>query len=505
MAAKKKSKKYFDPLEAARISKAGRRLMSHIEAGQVFVPRVVVRRDITKEGEPWQSRVQIGRALRDEHPVAEHGAWKPAKQRPDPLKLLAASNKGRQKHLIPLRMARMAESPFAFLRGSACVMAWDLANAPSVGMNVVIDGDAHYSNFGVFGTSHNTVTADLNDFDEATIGPWEWDLKRLTASISVLGRHNGLKRKERRRAVRRCASGYRWNLRRLEAMPVMNLWYLVTALDSGAQREVVIDKKSQALIDQALDRARDNNNVRFLSKVAERSATGKWRFKSDPPILTRVDDATRGAILAGLDDYISTLSPERRYMLRRYHVVDVAHRVVGVGSVGTRAYLVLLMGNGEHDPLFLQVKEATAPAHAPYVAPLPAFIGHDGMRVVHGQRVLQASGDPLLGWTTVAGRPFYVRQMRNLKGGVDPMLLSGQPLELLSWMRGALLARAHSRGGDGAVISGYCGDDDEFDEAMADWAEAYADQTEKDHETLVKAIRAGKIEASTIKTGSKEI
>lgn len=504
-AKKKKTDLKFDPLEAARISKAGARLLSHIDAGQIFTPRLIIKRDITREGESWQSRVQIGHALRDEHPVEAYGTWAPAKGRPDPLKLLAASNKGRQKHLVPLRMARMAASPFAYLRGAACVMAWDLAQGPSIGLNTVIDGDAHFSNFGVFGTAQRTVTADLNDFDEATIGPWEWDLKRLTASISVLGRNNGLKRKERRRAVRRCVSGYRWNLRRLESMPVLDLWYLVTALDTGAQREVVIDKKSQALIEAALGRAKENDNIKFLGKVAERSATGKWRFKTDPPILTRVDDATRDAVLAGLNDYITTLSPERRYMLRRYHVVDVAHRIVGVGSVGTRAYLVLLMGNGDHDPLFLQVKEATAPAHAPYVAPLPEFIEHDGMRVVHGQRVLQASGDPLLGWTSIAGRPFYVRQMRNLKGGVDATLLTGQPLELLSWMRGALLARAHSRGGDGAVISGYCGDEDEFDDAMADWAEAYADQTEKDHADLVKAIRAGKVEAATIPAKGKDI
>ena len=401
-------------------------------------------------------------------------------------------------------MARMAASPFSFLRGAASVMAWDLANAPSIGLNVVIDGDAHYSNFGLFGNAQKNVVVDLNDFDEATIGPWEWDLKRLTASISVMGRYNKLGRKERRRAVRRCVSGYRWNLRRLESMPILDVWYLVSAVEDLQLKEVVIDKKSQAMIDRALSRAKESNNAKLLSKVAERSSTGKWRFKADPPILTRVDDATRDAVMAGLRDYLESMPPERRYMLRRYHVVDVAHRVVGVGSVGTRAYLVLLMGNGDQDPLFLQVKEAAPAAHAPYLAPLPEEFKHEGKRVVFGQKVLQAAGDPLLGWSTVSDRPFYVRQMRNLKASIDTTLLQGQPFELMSWGRGALLGRAHARAGDIATISGYCGDSDEFDESMADWAEAYADQTEKDHAALLKAIKAGKIEADDMTAAGKQ-
>lgn len=482
--------------DAARVSKASDSLLGHIDAGQVFVPRHIFTRDMTREGESWQSRLQIGQSLRDNVPLDAHGEWKPAKQRPDPLKVLAASNKGRQKHLVPLRMARMAASPFSFLRGAASVMAWDLANAPSIGLNVVIDGDAHYGNFGLFGNAEKNVVVDLNDFDEATIGPWEWDLKRLTASISVMGRDNKLSRKERRRAVRRCVSGYRWNLRRLESMPILDVWYLVATVENLQLKEVVINKKSQALIDKALGRAKESNNAKLLSKIAERSSTGKWRFKADPPILTRVDDATRDAVMDGLKKYLESMPPERRYMLRRYHMVDVAHRVVGVGSVGTRAYLVLLMGNGDQDPLFLQVKEAAPAAHAPYLALLPEEFRHEGKRVVFGQKVLQAAGDPLLGWTTVKERPFYVRQMRNLKGSIDANMLQGQPLELMSWGRGALLARAHARAGDVATISGYCGDSDEFDDAMADWAEAYADQTELDHAALIKAIRMGKVEAA---------
>lgn len=501
----KKTSPGISAIEAARRSKAGDVLLDHIGAGHVFVPRQIFSLDVYKEGEPWQARVEIGRALRDTAPFEAHGAWKPARHRPDPLKTLALSNRGRQKHLVPLRMARMAASPFAFLRGAATVMAWDLAKGPATGLNVVIDGDAHYSNFGFFGSAQKDVVFDLNDFDEATMGPWEWDLKRLTASISVMGRDNGLRRKDRRRAIKRCVAGYRWNADHLRDVPVLDVWYRVVVadrLDPKMVKFLKIDKRSQAIIAKVVAKARENDNAKLLLKVAERASNGRWRFRPDPPILTRVDDATREAVVEGLRHYLETMSPERRYMLQRYHVVDVVHRVVGVGSVGTRAYLVLLMGNGDQDPLFLQVKEAMAAVHGPYLAPLPKDLQHDGQRVIFGQKVLQAAGDPLLGWTSIGGRPFYVRQMRNLKAAVDTRLIAGLSHDLFAWTRGALLARAHARVGDAATISGYCSDAGEFDDALADWAEAYADQTEKDHAALVKAIRAGKIEADII-TGDR--
>jgi uncharacterized protein (DUF2252 family) len=480
--------------DAARAVGASDHLLRIIEAGGALAPRSLAERTLRDAGQPWKTRRGHGESLRACAPLEAHGAWIPAPGRPNPLDIIAATNVGREEELVPLRMARMAESPFAFLRGAAAVMAWDLAHGPSTGLNVVIDGDAHFNNFGLFGTAQRDVVLDLNDFDEVTVGPWEWDLKRLTASVNVAARENGLNRRERRTAVMECVSGYRWNIERLRNMPVLELWYehiLTNRLDGRAAR---LDAKSAAVFRKAVDKARVTDNAALLGKIAERGVDGRWRFKEEPPILTRIGADVRDAVIDGLEIYVDTLAPERQYMLRRYHVVDVAHRIVGVGSVGTRAFVALLMGNGDLDPLFLQVKEATVPAHAPYLPPLPDAYRHEGRRVVFGQRLLQAAGDPLLGWTDVGGRPFYVRQMKNLKASIATDWLSGEPFNFFSWAYGSLLARAHARSGDGAVISGYCGREATFDEVLADWAEAYAAQTREDHAALVEAIEAGDIE-----------
>lgn len=491
----RKASKPVTAVEAARAVGASDQLVKILEAGNVVSPRSLANETLRTSIEPWNTRVAHGESLRSSAPFEAHAHWTPAPDRADPLAILAASNVGRQSELVPLRMARMAESPFSFLRGAAAVMAADLAKAPSVGLNVVIDGDAHFNNFGLFGTPQRDVVLDLNDFDEVTIGPWEWDLKRLTASINVAGRENGLNRRERRAAVIECVEGYRWNLDRVRSMPVLELWYehvLTNRLDGKAAK---LDPKSAAVFRKAVDKAKATDNQALLTKIAEREADGRWRFKQQPPILVRVHGALREAVIDGLEAYQPTLAPERQYMLRRYHVVDVAHRIVGVGSVGTRAYVVLLMGNGDLDPLFLQVKEATVPAHAPHLPPLPEAYQHEGRRVVFGQRLLQAAGDPLLGWTDVDGRPFYVRQMKNRKASIATEWLSGAPFNFFSWAYGSLLARAHARSGDGALISGYCGKGGDFDNALADWAEAYAAQTRADHRTLVEAIAAGTIRA----------
>ena len=355
--------------------------------------------------------------------------------------------------------------------------------------------DAHFNNFGLFGTLQRDVVGDLNDFDEVTIGPWGWDLKRLAASINVAGRENGLNRRERRRAVMRCVAGYRWNVKRLQSVPVLALWYRHTAVDRLDWVQVKIDAKSRAIIQKAVDKARAQTSATLLTKVADRASSGAWRFKEDPPTLTLIDGKTREKIIDALHEYGGTLPRERRYMLNRYHVVDVAHRVAGVGSVGTRAYLALLLGNSADDPLFLQVKEATVPARAPYLPPLPDEYSHQGKRVVHGQRLLQAVGDPLLGWTQLDGRPFYVRQMKNMKGSIPTEWLSGEPFEFFSWAYGVILARAHARTGDAAVVSGYLGSSQVYDAAIAEWAEAYGDQTERDHAALEKAIKSGRVHA----------
>jgi uncharacterized protein (DUF2252 family) len=449
--------------------------------------------DLGRNLKSWRERRDEGKMLRRKVPRESHAEWKAGKHRPDPLKLLAESNKGRQNRLVPLRMGRMAASPFAFLRGSACVMAADLSTTPISGIPVIIDGDAHLNNFGMYGTPQREVVFDLNDFDEAIIGPWEWDLKRLTASVNVAGRANGLNRRERARAVKRSVAGYRFNVRRLESMGVLDVWYL--HYYPGRSNPVTkIDPKAQAVLSKTMAKALHTDNRALLPKVAERTKNGGWRFKEDPPVLTSAH-ASKEKIIDALNRYAESLSPERRFMLSRYHVVAAAHRVVGVGSVGTRAYLVLLFGNGDDDPLFLQVKESVMAAHAPYLPRLPEEYLHNGQRVVAGQRALQASSDPMLGYTSINGRDYYVRQMKNLKASVPVEWLTGSSFEFFAWGCGAILARAHSRTGDPARISGYCGNSPVLDEALAEWAESYGDQTAEDHAVLLDAIKRGQVQA----------
>lgn len=450
--------------------------------------------DLDRKPISWEERRAEGKKLRRAVPREAHAEWSPSKSRPDPVKTVMANNKGRQKQLIPLRMGRMAASPFAFLRGSACVMASDLSTSPITGIPTVMDGDAHLNNFGMYGTPQREVVFDLNDFDEATVGPWEWDLKRLAASVNVAGRSNGLSPRERADAVRRCVEGYRFNARRLQSMGVLDIWYLHAY--PGRENPIAkADPKSKAVIRKTLAKALHTDNRTLLPKVADREAEGLWTFRDTPPVLTRVDKTTRQKIIASLVPYAATLSRERRIMLNRYHVVDVAHRIVGVGSVGTRAYLVLLFGNGDDDPLFLQVKEATVPAHAPFLPPLEKEMSHHGKRVIVGQRALQASSDPMLGYTTIEGRDFYVRQMKNLKASIPIEWLTGPSFNFYAWICGAILSRAHSRTSDPARIAGYCGNSAVLDDALAVWAESYGDQTERDHASLVDAIHRGEVEA----------
>jgi len=450
--------------------------------------------DLRQPGESWTRRRANGKELRERAPRESHAGWKPAKDRPDPLELIEQNNAGRQKELIPLRMGRMAQSPFAFLRGAAAVMDGDLSGTPNSGIDVVICGDAHLNNFGFYGTPQRDVVFDLNDFDEAAIGPWEWDLKRLTASVNVAGRENGLNKQERRASVMRCVDGYRWNLNRLQSLGVLDVWYL-HAYPGRDNPLVKIDPKSRAVLRKTLALAQTQTNTTLLLKTAERRVDGSWHLVHNPPVLTPVSDEVRNKVIDALNSYADTLTRERRYMLGRYHVVDVAHRVVGVGSVGTRCYLVLLFGNSDDDALFLQVKEAGMPASGPYLPALANDYEHQGKRVVTGQRALQASSDVMLGWTAIDKRPFYVRQMKNMKASIPVEWLTGPSFNFYARACGAILARAHARTGDAAMLAGYCGASDVLDRALADWAEAYGDQTEKDHTRLVSAIAKGQIKA----------
>ena len=437
-----------------------------------------------------------GRALREIVPRESHGQWAPTKDRADVLSILKKGNIGRLQDLVPLRMGRMAASPFAFLRGSAAVMAHDLAKTPDMGFKVVLDGDAHVNNFGIYGTAQRELVFDLNDFDETIIGPWEWDLKRLVASVNVAGRENGLNVKERRTAVMQAVAGYQQNMQRLEKMGTLDIWYL----HAYPERENILRKvpaKAEAVVKKVMRKALQSDNHSLLTKVAEKNGKGKWQFREDPPILRRVKPALQNKLVSALERYSLTLPSERRYMLSTYRVADVAHRVVGVGSVGTRAYLALLMGKSDNDPLFLQIKEATDSAHAPYINSWKPQFQHAGQRIVIGQRAIQASSDVMLGWTDVDGRPYYVRQMKNLKASIPVEWLTGDSFNFYGWACGALLARAHARTGEAAVMAGYCGRSSVLQEALADWAEAYGNQTEIDHSKLVDAIKRGEIAAYT--------
>jgi uncharacterized protein (DUF2252 family) len=451
--------------------------------------------------ESVESRVEKGRAQREQKPREAHADWTPAPDRPDPVAILEAGNQGRQENLIPLRMGRMAASPFAFLRGAAAVMAWDLSRTPISGLEVAIDGDAHINNFGLYGTPQRDVVIDLNDFDEATLGPWEWDLKRLAASVNVAGRKNGLNRKERHRAVSGCVAGYALNSQRMAEMGVFEVWSIFAYADLDRliplvnQGGIEIGNKSQAVLRKTLAKARRTTSQTLLAKVARRQADGGWRFIEEPPVLTRIDDETKEKVIASLVDYAETVPDDIRYMLKRYSVADVAHRVVGVGSVGVRAYLVLLFGNGEQDPLFLQVKEALPAAHAPYLPSLKQRVPHEGHRVTRAQRFLQAMGDPLLGYTTIDDRHYFVRQMKNMKASMPIEFLTGEPFEFWAWGCGAILARAHARTGDAAKLAGYIGKGKVLAASLAEFAERYGDQTEKDHAALVEAIDSGRVAA----------
>ncbi|MDO9428746.1 MAG: DUF2252 domain-containing protein [Methylobacterium sp.] len=455
--------------------------------------------DLRGAGEPWEKRRAAGKVLRETVPHESHAPLFLPPDRPDPVSLVEGAHDGRQAHLVPLRVARMASSPFAFLRGAAHVMAWDLAQSPRSGILVAMNGDAHISNFGLFGTPQRDVVLDLNDFDEVTIGPWEWDLKRLVASIEVAARGDGVPASERRAAVIAAVGGYQHTMTDLAPQGPLDVWQQSARADNLDFTGFRIDAESQGVVRKAVEKARKRTNQTLLARVGERRVDGGWRFREDPPILTRVDDATRDAVISGLEHYADTLPRERRFMLSRYHVVDVAHRVVGVGSVGTRAYVALLCGNSDQDVLFLQVKEAVRPAHAPYLPGMPEpYASHEGERVIYGQRLLQAVGDPLLGWTTIADRPFYVRQMKNMKGEIPVSCMTGQPLLYFSWAYGALLARAHARTGDAAAIAGYCGKDRHADlrEALADWADAYGERNQADYEIFLAAIADGRLEAA---------
>jgi uncharacterized protein (DUF2252 family) len=435
-----------------------------------------------------------GKALRKRIPRSAHSTLDLDASRPDAVSAVEESGRGRLPELAPLRVGRMTATPFAFLRGAAGLMAYDLARTPMTGIRAQICGDAHAANFGLYGDARGGLVIDLNDFDETVPGPWEWDLKRLVASLVLAGRVAGADEDQCRKAAYDAAGAYRRTMRLLARLPVLDAWNAI------ADEELVSHTDAHDLLgtlERVSEKARHNTSGRFAAKSTETTEDGGRRFVDAPPVLRRVPDAEAAAVAASLEEYVGTLQEDRLPLLARYAVQDVAFRVVGTGSVGTRSYVVLLLDH-RGEPLVLQVKEARASALVPHLVKAgfeAPEAGHEGRRVVMGQKRMQVVSDNLLGWTTVDGLPFQVRQFRNRKGSVDPAALAADQMDDYGRMTGALLARAHAHSADPRLIAGYCGKNEELDEAMADFAVAYADRTEADHAELVAGVRAGKVSA----------
>ena len=430
----------------------------------------------------------MGRELRRQVPRRSLGDWSASPGRPDPVQLITESHKGRLDWLIPVRVGRMAATPYGFLRGAAVVMAADVAGLPSTGITPVICGDAHLGNFGFYASPERDLVIDLNDLDEAHPGGWEWDLRRLVASIWVAGRQNGAGEAQCEAAVRRCVAGYRAEVRALASTPLLDRSY--QRLDAERLQQRAVGKSLRAEIKRAAARARRRTSDRALPRfTSERD--GQRRIVEDPPLVTRINYAEADQIARGLDEYLGTLAPHWRRALGGYTLIDIAHKVVGVGSVGLRAYVALLEGSSPDDVLFLQLKQARRSVFARYVHGEGAWHAHQGQRVVEYQQALQTVSDPLLGWATVGGRQYYVRQFRNMKGSVALDSIGAAALADYAAVTGHLLAKGHARTSGASMIVGYAGSSDRLDTALARFARLYADQTEADHAALVKAAGRG--------------
>jgi len=437
-----------------------------------------------------EERRARGKALREQTPRSSHADWSPDPGRPDPIGLLEASNRTRIARLVPIRYGRMSLSAFAFLRGSAAIMACDLAKTPVSGITAQICGDAHLLNFGTYASPERRQVFDVNDFDETLTGPWEWDIKRLAASIVVAARQNGFSAQASKQAVVQCVQAYRTHINKLGNMGYADVWY--SAIEAGETLRFVQNHSSQSL-NKALEKARQQTNLHIFPKLTRR-IEGGYEIKELPPLMTHLgEDTLREQLQALLEDYRASLQEDRRVLLNRYRVVDLANKVVGVGSVGTRCYIALLLGSDENDPLFLQIKEAQTSVLEPYLAPSP-YENH-AQRIICGQRLMQAASDLFLGWARTESTHFYLRQFHDRKysPSVEKMNVDG----FIAYGRlcGFTLGRAHARSGDPAQISGYLGLSDVFDQAIASFAMRYANQVERDYVELTAAIRSGRIVA----------
>ena len=463
-----------------------------------------------------EERAALGKAARKAVPPSSHAGWKPAADRPDPVALLEEQNATREPDLVPVRHGRMLVSPFTFYRGAARIMAADLKDTPRAGLTTQLCGDAHLSNFGVFASPERTLLFDLNDFDETLPGPFEYDVARMAASFTIAARNNGFTKAEQREVTVASVAAYHKAMAEFAVMDTMDIWYarlsedeLMAAIKTAeaaqkgkAQKKAA--KKSAEVAAKVAAKAHTRDSLQALSKLAE-VVDGKHRIVSQPPIVVpfrEIDFSTYGIEADQLEHYVhaefrayrATLQSDRRHLLEKFEIIDVARKVVGVGSVGTRAFIVLLQGRDEQDPLFLQVKEATTSVLEDH---LPKSRHQPGSRVVHGQRMMQAASDIYLGWTkgVQAGRYLYWRQLRDMKGSavIEAMLPVG--LAFYGRQCGWTLARAHARSGDPVAIAAYLGKSDKFDTAMTDFSERYADQNERDYEAFAAAVKSGRLAA----------
>ncbi len=443
---------------------------------------------VRESGTTREERFALGRALRDKVPLESLGRWEATSARLDPIGLIQFSHAGRVDRLVPIRVGRMISSPYAFLRGTAVVMAADVASLPSTGITPVTCGDSHLGNFGFYRSPEGEQVIDLNDFDEAHPGCWEWDLRRLTASVWVAGRENGHSEEAMASAVDSCVHAYRDEVAFLAEQPLLARSF--NRLDVERLHETATEQTLRDEIARAAKTARKRTSDRALPRFTAET-DGRRHIVAEPPLITAVEGDEYEALAEGLDEYLTTLAPHWRRVVAGYSLVDIAHKVVGVGSVGLRAYVALLEGSGPDDVLFLQLKQARRSVLARFVHGESAWHSHQGQRVVEYQQALQTVSDPLLGWTTVQGNQYYVRQFRNMKGTVPLDSMSAIALADYAGIVGHLLAKGHARTSGASMIAGYLGTGDEAAAAFTSFARLYADQTEADHATLVEAVKAG--------------
>jgi uncharacterized protein (DUF2252 family) len=465
----------------------------------VTTPRVV------EHPEPAE-RVAKGRAARAAVPRASHEGWDPPAARRSPVELLQEQAKTRVPELVPIRHARMTASPFAFYRGAAAVMAADLSTTPDSGLRAQICGDAHLANFGGFAAPDRTIVFDVNDFDETLPGPWEWDVKRLAASFEIAARSREFDDKSRKRIVRRVVRSYRDAMRELAATRNLDLWY--TRLDENDIFErfrTGLTTEELKRFQKNLAKARSKDSMRAFAKLTGR-VDGEIRILSDPPLIVRLEELMpdvaaqnlREFLRGAFREYRQSLQPDRRHLVEQFELADFARKVVGVGSVGTRSWIALMLGRDDADPLFLQIKEAEASVLEPYVG--KSTYANHGRRVVEGQRYMQSASDIFLGWDRFKNpdgseRDFYVRQMWDGKFSAQIEIMEPELLGVYGEMCGSTLARAHARSGDRIAIASYLGAGDTFDRAVASFSGAYADQNQRDYEEVIGAVKSGVLEA----------